>query len=70
MAAAEGSLRVVVSLGLLDMIGVLTSSGWLALPWRDFELAGKNDRGVPGVGGSGVDGAETKLISEGDWISL
>lgn len=25
---------------------------------------------MPGVGGSGVEGAETKLISEGDWMSL
>lgn len=27
MAAADGSLSAVVSLGLLDMMGVLTSSG-------------------------------------------
>jgi hypothetical protein len=46
-------------------IGVLTSKGWwLALPCRDLGKA--IERGVPGVGGNGVDGAETKLISEGE----
>ena len=33
-------------------------------------MLGNNDLGVPGVGGSGVDGADTKLISEGDCMSL